>query len=375
MISKLDLNKVKFKIHDTISHENYLKYNILKLNNFVFSYDNGDEYGYFPCFIFEENVIIGNLDNCLLICFLEFILNKFGKNYYFMWENSNEGFDPVKRTTYDNINLFSKLKQFYKYHNIDEKLFIYHGGNLTPHNYSELNYTNLYHIFMWHENNFVKKEFNINKTFEKKFIFLNRVAKNERIFLYENLNKSVLENSFYSINSDNDIKYHISKSIENEIVLQNDVWKTNINSFFENSFCNIITESEYWSDGSNQLTKDCILFTEKTAKAFINYQPFVLVGCYNSLKYLKSLGFKTFDSWWDESYDNIYDDKERLNAIVKTIETINSFSNQQIYDIYKEINSNLIHNNELFWKFKNKQTNIKTFFPYPFSDMDCFWKI
>ena len=113
MLSKLDKTKVSFRPHHITSYENYLKYKIIRLNDIVFSYNCGKEYGHFPCFIFEEDVIRGEVDECLLICFLEYLLDLFGKDYYFMWENSNEGFDPVIRTTYDDINLFAKLKVYY----------------------------------------------------------------------------------------------------------------------------------------------------------------------------------------------------------------------------------------------------------------------
>ena len=52
-------------------------------------------------------------------------------------------------------------------------------------------------------------------------------------------------------------------------------------------------------------------------KAIDYCKPFVINGDKGTLKYLHSIGFKTFDKWWDESYDEIKDGWERFDAILK----------------------------------------------------------
>jgi hypothetical protein len=56
--------------------------------------------------------------------------------------------------------------------------------------------------------------------------------------------------------------------------------------------------------------------TEKSLRPIACAQPFILVGTWGSLEYLRSYGFKTFDSVWDENYDQILDPVERMNAII-----------------------------------------------------------
>jgi hypothetical protein len=63
-------------------------------------------------------------------------------------------------------------------------------------------------------------------------------------------------------------------------------------------------------------------FTEKILRPIALAQPFLLAGSHGGLDYLKSYGFKTFGSVWDESYDSIIDPYERLTNIVKTMKTI-----------------------------------------------------
>jgi hypothetical protein len=66
-------------------------------------------------------------------------------------------------------------------------------------------------------------------------------------------------------------------------------------------------------------------FTEKILRPIALAQPFLLASSHGGLDYLKSYGFHTFDSIWDESYDNIRDPYERLTNIVKTMKTISQW--------------------------------------------------
>jgi hypothetical protein len=116
-----------------------------------------------------------------------------------------------------------------------------------------------------------------------------------------------------------------------------------------------------------------IFFTEKIAKPLNSFNPFIIVSCQNSLKKLKELGFKTFDKWWDESYDNIENDYKRLDEIKKVIMQINEYSITDCYRIYDEMKDILIHNANLYQKYTNKEYQINTLFKPPFNTFKCFW--
>ena len=74
--------------------------------------------------------------------------------------------------------------------------------------------------------------------------------------------------------------------------------------------------------------------TEKTFKPICMQMPFVLVSTVGSLNYLRSYGFKTFDSLWDESYDSEMDDDKRLGMIADLLKQLDSMSTQQRQDLY-----------------------------------------
>ena len=73
----------------------------------------------------------------------------------------------------------------------------------------------------------------------------------------------------------------------------------------------IVTETVYF------LPK--LHLTEKIFKPIVAKRPFILVAAPGNLAYLKRYGFKTFDHWIDESYDNEQDHYIRIEKITAEI--------------------------------------------------------
>lgn len=109
----------------------------------------------------------------------------------------------------------------------------------------------------------------------------------------------------------------------------------------KNSFINIVTETCY---DINEI----IFFSEKIYKPIYACQPFILVGCHQSLKIFKDMGYKTFSDWWDESYDEEYYPDKKFNKIFKLIEEISKWHPVKCNQIMIEMEEVLIHN---FTKF------------------------
>jgi hypothetical protein len=88
---------------------------------------------------------------------------------------------------------------------------------------------------------------------------------------------------------------------------------------------NLIVESDLdWTHS--------FFLTEKTVKNLAIGMPFVLAATPHFLKHLKALGFETYSSLWDESYDEIEDYRLRLDAIVDLCNTLKSFKWEQAHD-------------------------------------------
>jgi hypothetical protein len=107
------------------------------------------------------------------------------------------------------------------------------------------------------------------------------------------------------------------------------------------SFLHVVTETCFWDRRTH--------LTEKIFKPIVARQPFVLLGCANNLQYLRSYGFKTFDSWWDESYDRIEDPVLRLQAVVKIIDEICNLSDADLEAMLRGMKYVLDYNYELFY--------------------------
>lgn len=61
--------------------------------------------------------------------------------------------------------------------------------------------------------------------------------------------------------------------------------------------------------------------TEKIWRPIVARRPFIVIGPENFLKNLQKLGFKTFNNFWDEGYDE-YGPTERLKNIIQLIDIL-----------------------------------------------------
>jgi hypothetical protein len=84
--------------------------------------------------------------------------------------------------------------------------------------------------------------------------------------------------------------------------------------------------------------------TEKVFKPISNYQPFVFVAWPGALKLLRELGFKTFDGFINESYDDEQDESIRMQMIYNEIHRISSMSKEDIHAWFWSMQDILLHN-------------------------------
>jgi hypothetical protein len=82
-------------------------------------------------------------------------------------------------------------------------------------------------------------------------------------------------------------------------------------------------------------------------KGIANKRPFIIFGVPGTLAYLKSLGFKTFDSWWDESYDQELNIEKRTDMIIQLLNTLTQYTIPQLSQMCSDMNSILDHNYNL----------------------------
>ena len=104
---------------------------------------------------------------------------------------------------------------------------------------------------------------------------------------------------------------------------------------------------------------DTIFISEKTYKPIYLCQPFVIFGNPFTLNKLHELGYKTFDRWWDESYDTETDLKKRFDKILSILEMISELSLDELQELKNEMQHVLIHNYLHFFENTELQTLLK----------------
>jgi hypothetical protein len=94
-------------------------------------------------------------------------------------------------------------------------------------------------------------------------------------------------------------------------------------------------------------------FTEKTAKCLATGKPFLLLNGHGTLARLKAMGFETFDSVIDESYDLKFLPTQRIESIVNSLKMLYNDKNrsEKIKEMYAIADRNRLH----FKKHLNSQ--------------------
>ena len=117
---------------------------------------------------------------------------------------------------------------------------------------------------------------------------------------------------------------------------------------FQRHFNHEWYDNTYFSIVAETLTEAPEIFvTEKTFKPMAFYHPFVVMGQAGHLKYLQDQGFETFDNLFDESYDNINDQTERLIALVAVVKNFDPVPHDQLTLQKLEHNHNRFYDQSL----------------------------
>jgi hypothetical protein len=226
----------------------------------------------------------------------------------------------------------------------------------------------------------------VNKTYNKKFINFNRRWRLHRPLMVTLLkDRNLLDSGYVSLGvSDFDQDtwesrwnellryYHDSPSIL-EILKRNEEIKTlpsmyldtddlitnraeqttSTYQYYENSYFSVVNETTYHTKPGYDSAP---FLSEKIFKCIAMQHPFIMVTVPNSLKYLKDLGYKTFDSLIDESYDTEVDDAARILKIVNEIERLCNLKDTELTNFLVESKKICSYNYNVL---KNKNSFIR----------------
>ena len=161
----------------------------------------------------------------------------------------------------------------------------------------------------------------------KKFLSFNRtVDKDNRMSLFHTYLENDFSDSYFSFlnKSDGSVPFFTKTEklsideYKSKLPIELDTKNSGVNllnfktsntfkkDLFLNSCINIVTETSFECNG--------LFISEKILKPIVCYQPFIVLGPQNYLKELRRLGYQTFSDFWDESYDEIENGKDRYFA-------------------------------------------------------------
>jgi len=87
--------------------------------------------------------------------------------------------------------------------------------------------------------------------------------------------------------------------------------------------------------------------SEKIYRAMYNKMPFIVHGKKGYLQLLKDLGYKTFDTIFDESYDELGNREDKAMLIAKEISNFCNLEQAKKQDLIKSVNDIVEHNYEI----------------------------
>ena len=225
----------------------------------------------------------------------------------------------------------------------------------------------------------------------KKFLCFNKLEREQRLRLMElMLAKKYVNLGYYSFESSHPenfsivtrrldpIQFPYIKANKHKFPLRLNITEDRSNpvnvipddlKYFRDSYFSIVNETVFYGYPSSPtkllrhqpLGEDLSVFvTEKTYKCLAVKHPFVVFGRPNFLKGLKTLGFKTFAPYFNESYDNILDDDKRFDAIFNEVERLINLSDDEWLEILRNIEPILEHNSSVFFNTEKYNTTINS---------------
>ena len=120
-------------------------------------------------------------------------------------------------------------------------------------------------------------------------------------------------------------------------------------SWYEKTWVSLVSETNF--------ENNIIHMTEKTIKPILFKQPFIIFGPPKTLEALKSYGIRTFNDFWDESYDQEKDVRKRYEAVMKLCKEVAQWDEQKLKKFYDDSKMILERNYQVMKNLNQKDLN------------------
>ncbi len=108
---------------------------------------------------------------------------------------------------------------------------------------------------------------------------------------------------------------------------------------YKSSYISLVTETFFYEDD--------YIITEKVYKPIIHYHPFIVLGSPYTLKHMRSIGFKTFGDFWDESYDEEENNDTRFEKVFNLLMKFDKMPIEELHKLYIDMIPTLKYNYDL----------------------------
>ena len=113
--------------------------------------------------------------------------------------------------------------------------------------------------------------------------------------------------------------------------------------FYKNSLISLVNETNFYSGSRYNSSR---FLSEKIFKPVAYGHPFILASVPRSLELLRSLGYKTFHPYIDESYDTESDDQERVLKLLNEVKKICNYSEEEVKTFIRNVRPIVEHNQQ-----------------------------
>jgi hypothetical protein len=263
------------------------------------------------------------------------------------WFSKNLRIPKNKKSTdvLKSLNLFVEPNNLNWLKNVFKKGIILHSEKRSQNVENYLANDQLLPVYYWSHAVIARDWFryavheNFKKNINRCFLIYNRAwtgTREYRLKFTDLLVKHALVDSchtwFNPVDGDHDYKNH---------VFANQEWRPDhvLEQYFPPTDATSCASADFYTKDYQSTEIEVVLetlfdderlhLTEKSLRPIACRQPFILMATHGSLQYLRDYGFQTFDSVWDESYDQIQDPVMRMQAIVDVMRDISGWSNEE----------------------------------------------
>lgn len=253
---------------------------------------------------------------------------------------------------------------------LPDNCYVFVSANSAARGIPGFVYFNDFELWYWQRNQPVAPLAIHSEPREREFTVLNRLHKSWRATAMADLHRQgILNNSYWSycetgeldennpieVDSFSQLRYDTQKFLAGAPYFSDELDQAERNNhavteakYHSNAYCNIVMETHFDADQSGGT-----FLTEKTFKPIKHGQMFFIAGPAGSLQALRDLGYRTFDSVLDNTYDRIQDSTQRWAKLCDSIRQ----SQHRLPDRFAAVRADIEHNQQLFAALKTQRLN------------------